>query len=59
MPLKYFAYLAIVCAVLLDLYSGRPEAGTMIRLVLDGAALLFAVAGIGTLALGPTRNGRW
>jgi hypothetical protein len=55
MPLKYFGYMAIVCAVLLDLYSARPDAGALTRLGLDGAALLFAVIGLGGLALGPER----
>ena len=58
MPLKYFAYLAIVCAVLLDLYSAKPDATSITRLGLDGAALLLGVAGLGTLALGPGRIGR-
>ena len=55
MPTKYFAYLALVCAALLDLYSARPDATTMMRVGLDGSALLFAVMGLGGLALGPTR----
>jgi len=58
MPLKYFAYLAIVCAVLLDLYSAKPDATTMTRLGLDSAALLLGVLGLGGLALGPPRFGR-
>ncbi|MSO72740.1 MAG: hypothetical protein EXQ84_03915 [Rhodospirillaceae bacterium] len=53
--LKYFAYLAIVCAVLLDLYGAKPDTGALARLVLDTAALLFAVAGLGGLAMGPPR----
>jgi hypothetical protein len=55
MPVKYFAYLAIVCAALLDLYSAKPDATTMMRLGLDSGALLFAVMGLGGLAYGPTR----
>jgi hypothetical protein len=58
MPFKYFAYLAIVCAVLLDLYSAKPDATTSMRLGLDGAALLLGILGLGALALGPTRFGR-
>ncbi|MBX7200236.1 MAG: hypothetical protein K1X51_12780 [Rhodospirillaceae bacterium] len=58
MPFKYFAYLAIVCAVLLDLYSAKPDATTAMRLSLDGAALLLGVLGLGGLALGPMRLGR-
>lgn len=53
--LKYFAYLAVVCAVLLDLYSGKPDTSALLRVGLDGAALLFAVAGLGGLALGNPR----
>jgi hypothetical protein len=52
---RYFAYLAVVCAVLLDLYSGKPDASTLMRVSLDGAALLFAVIGLGGLALGASR----
>lgn len=58
MPFKYFAYLAIVCAVFLDLYSSKPDATTAMRLGLDSAALLFAAIGLGGLALGPPRIGR-
>lgn len=58
MPFKYFAYLAIVCAVLLDLYSARPDATSAMRLSLDSAALLLGVLGLGGLALGPVRIGR-
>ncbi len=56
MPIKYFAYMAIVCAVLLDLYSGRPDSAAMTRLGLDAAALLFGVVGLGGLAVTPTRR---
>ncbi|MGE3476644.1 MAG: hypothetical protein AB7H70_12640 [Rhodospirillaceae bacterium] len=52
---KYLAYLAVVCAVLLDLYSGKPDASALLRVGLDGAALLFAVVGLGGLALGAPR----
>lgn len=52
---KYFGYLAVVCAVLLDLYSGKPDASALMRVSLDGAALLFAVVGLGGLALGTHR----
>lgn len=58
MPFKYFAYLAIVCAVLLDLYSAKPDATTSVRLALDSMALLLGVIGLGGLALGPMRLGR-
>jgi hypothetical protein len=52
---KYFAYLAVVCAVLLDLYSGNPDTSALMRVSLDGAALLFAAVGLGGLALGQNR----
>ncbi|MDP1591850.1 MAG: hypothetical protein Q8M07_29090 [Prosthecobacter sp.] len=52
---KYLAYLAVVCAVLLDLYSGKPGASTALRLSLDGAALILAVIGLGGLAVGTHR----
>jgi hypothetical protein len=52
---KYLAYLAVICAVLLDLYSGKPDASALMRVGLDGAALLFAVIGLGGLALGSSR----
>lgn len=52
---RYIAYLAVVCAVLLDLYSGKPDSSAMLRVGLDGAALLFAIVGLGGLALGGTR----
>lgn len=53
---KYLAYLAVVCAVLLDLYSGKPGASALMRLSLDGAALVFAVIGLGGLAAGAHRT---
>ncbi len=53
--LKYLAYLAIVCAVLLDLYSAKPDTTAMTRLALDAMALLFAAGGLGGLAMGTTR----
>lgn len=53
--LKYLAYLAIICAVLLDLYSAKPETSALMRLGLDVIALLFGVAGLSGLALGHTR----
>ena len=53
--LKYVAYLAIVCAVLLDLYSAKPDTSTFVRLGLDAVALIFAAAGLGGLAMGRTR----
>ncbi|MGE4064024.1 MAG: hypothetical protein AB7E79_11720 [Rhodospirillaceae bacterium] len=55
---KYFAYLAVICAVLLDLYSGKPDATAVMRLSLDGAALIFAVVGLGGLAIGGDRPRR-
>ncbi len=30
--LKYLAYLAIICAVLLDLYGAKPDTGALARL---------------------------
>ncbi len=56
--LKYLAYLAIVGAVLLDLYSAKPDTDTSVRLVLDLGALFFAVSGLGALAMGPSRMRR-
>jgi len=53
--LKYFAYLAIICAVLLDLYSAKPDTSDLMRVGLDAAALLFAAAGLGGLAMGQSR----
>lgn len=55
---KYLAYVAIICAVLLDLYSAKPDTAAHARLVLDAVALLFAAAGLGGLAMGPTRRSR-
>lgn len=53
--LKYLAYLAIVGAVLLDLYSAKPDTGVLAHAALDAAALLFAAVGLGGLAVGTTR----
>jgi hypothetical protein len=50
---KYFGYIAIIFAVLLDLYAGNPAGDATLRVVIDWAALLFAVAGLGGLAAGP------
>jgi hypothetical protein len=52
---KYLGYIAVVCAVLLDLYSGKPDASALMRISLDGAALVFGVIGLGGLALGGNR----
>ncbi len=52
---KYLAYIAIICAVLLDLYSAKPDTSTTARIGLDAVALLFAAAGLGGLAMGATR----
>mgnify|MGYP003641407346 CR=1 FL=1 len=49
---KYICYLAIIGAVLLDLYAANPNAGQSARLILDVTALLFAVAGLAGLAMG-------
>jgi hypothetical protein len=53
---KYFGYLAIIFAVLLDLYAGNPEGDASLRMLIDWAALFFAVAGLGGLALGPSAS---
>ena len=53
--LKYLAYLAIICAVLLDLYSANPDTSTNARMGLDAVALLFAAAGLAGLAMGSSR----
>ncbi len=55
LQVKYLAYVAIICAVLLDLYSAKPGTSADMRLMLDAAALLFAVAGLGGLARRPAR----
>ena len=52
---KYLAYLAIVCAVLLDLYSAKPDTSTLTQLSLDAVALLFAAGGLGVLAMNTMR----
>lgn len=56
--LKYLAYIAIICAVLLDLYSAKPDTSATARLSLDAIALLFAAAGLGGLAIGTPRARR-
>lgn len=53
---KYLGYLAIIVAVLLDLYAGNPDGDATLRVVIDWAALLFAVAGLGGIALGPSAS---
>jgi hypothetical protein len=58
LQIKYMAYLAVVCAVLLDLYSGKPDASALVRLSLDSAALIFAIAGFSGLALANNRHRR-
>ena len=50
MPLKYGAYVAVICAVLLDLYAANPDTGAYARFLLDGTALMFAIGGLCTLA---------
>ncbi len=55
LQLKYFAYLAVICAVLLDLCSSNPDASAGMRLGLNGAALVFALIGLGGLAYVGTR----
>ncbi len=57
--LRYLAYLAIVCAVLLDLSSGYPNASAVLRTSLDGAALVLAVIGFGGLALSSRASRRF
>lgn len=53
---KYFGYVAIIVAVLLDLYAGNPAGDATLRVLIDWAALFFAVAGLGGLALGPVSS---
>lgn len=52
---KYLAYVAVICAVLLDLYSAKPDTSVTLRAALDAAALLFAVGGLGAFAMGASR----
>ncbi len=49
---KYLAYMDVICAVLLDLYSAKPDTSVLVRAGLDVTALLFAVGGLGALAMG-------
>ncbi len=49
---KYICYLAIIGAVLLDLYAANPNAGQFARLILDMTAVLFAVGGLAGLVMG-------
>ncbi len=53
---KYLAYLAVVCAVLLDLYSAKPDTSAVIRACLDTVALVFAAGGLLYLAMGSVRD---
>lgn len=55
---KYFGYIAIIFAVLLDLYAGNPDGDATVRVLIDWVAMLFAVAGLGGLALGPVSQMR-
>jgi hypothetical protein len=55
---KYPAYLAIICAVLLDLYSSNPDTSANIGRALDAIALIFAMAGLCGLAIGHLRTRR-
>jgi hypothetical protein len=57
--LKYLAYLAIIVAVLLDLYSAQPHTSAAVRVGLDVGALLFAAAGLSGLAWGASRVRRF
>ena len=56
MHFKYLGYVAIIFAVLLDLYAGNPAGDATIRVIFDWAALVFAVAGLGGLAVGPVSS---
>jgi hypothetical protein len=56
---KYLAYLAVVCAVLLDLYGAKPGTSDSLRLGLDVVALVFGVAGLSGIALGNARARRF
>ncbi|MDX2145144.1 MAG: hypothetical protein SFV19_17445 [Rhodospirillaceae bacterium] len=53
---KYFGYVAIIFAVLLDLYAGNPDGDATLRVAIDWIALFFAVAGLGGLAVGPVSS---
>lgn len=56
--IKYLAYIAIICAVLLNLYSGKPDVTPAVQLALDAAALVCALLGLGGFALGGRRISR-
>jgi hypothetical protein len=53
---KYLGYIAIIVAVLLDLYAGNPNGDATIRVMIDWTALFLAVAGLGSLAAGPVSS---
>ncbi|MBL8645122.1 MAG: hypothetical protein JNK21_14410 [Rhodospirillaceae bacterium] len=53
---KYLGYIAIIFAVLLDLYAGNPDGDAHFRVLIDWLALFFAVAGLGGLAAGPVSS---
>jgi hypothetical protein len=56
--IKYLCYLAITGAVLLDLYAANPATGQFARMVLDVAALFFAIGGLAGLAMRGESRGR-
>jgi hypothetical protein len=56
MHFKYLGYVAIIVAVLLDLYAGNPAGDATLRVIIDWLALFFAVAGLGGLAVGPVSS---
>lgn len=56
--IKYICYLAIIGAVLLDLYAADPDAGQFARMALDATALFFAIGGLAGLAMRGEPRGR-
>jgi hypothetical protein len=55
MLFKYLAYVAIICAVLLDLFSAKPGTSVIAHAILNTAALVFACGGLAGLAMASAR----
>lgn len=52
---KYLGYIALICAVLLDLYAGNPNRDPTLLLALEWFALGLALLGLGGLMASPLR----